>query len=642
METMKGGRWKARVKSEHAEFEKVLLDSVGGDSTAGKEMIESAILEFEAAAQEAEMSADWIMGAETHAPVRVIHKSGGVIEWNWIGDSLKEAVRHPLVGDIAMDSEGPGSPTVFYTVETGHGADIYKLVAAGRDGKQKWTYTAGAKGDGIGQYIVASKGRVYMLEGAAPHRYNRLVSIDARTGGDKRLHFTEEDASMMLNLVLAENGCLFLEADNGIDMRLFHVVRGRVEELGGGTGRRFVPVGYGSGAQEPCYFMREGSGGGPWVPYGAALKRLHFYKGTLSHEIEYVVLSCGLVVYVSHGQRYIDIYSKKSGKRVAGTSLLGEIELNRWAIWEGSVGRAVEYLVYAPGISPTKGRILVEEREFEPLRPVTIYGDKIHIDYAVSEDGTRVKWVLCWNGSRRPQALIATVYGAYGLPTNLATTRWKPYIQRGFAIGFALVRGGGDHTQAWADAGKRAGKLRGVEDFEACVRGMQKYLGLPSKATAVFGRSAGGYIIGSAVARNPDGRLFKVAYTEVPYVDVLRTASNPALPLTEYEYMEFGNPARVIGDFGGILDIAPIESLRPSGAPGVFVLCRTSENDTSVYAYESLKWVDALRGHKRASGTEKKIVYVGADQGHMVHGMEQHFERAEDFLILCEKMLGKK
>jgi oligopeptidase B len=171
---------------------------------------------------------------------------------------------------------------------------------------------------------------------------------------------------------------------------------------------------------------------------------------------------------------------------------------------------------------------------------------------------------------------------------------------------------------------------------------MQKYLNIPGTHTAVFGRSAGGYIIGSTVARNPNGALFKVAYTEVPYVDVLRTASNPELPLTQYEYMEFGNPREVIADFEAILEIAPIESLGPHGAPGVFVLCRASENDTNVYAYESVKWIDALRGNGVVATAENKILFVTSEQGHVVNGMEQHFERAEDFLVLCEKMLAKK
>jgi oligopeptidase B len=236
------------------------------------------------------------------------------------------------------------------------------------------------------------------------------------------------------------------------------------------------------------------------------------------------------------------------------------------------------------------------------------------------------------------------VYGAYGLPTMMSTARWKPYLQAGFAVGFACVRGGGDHTESWAAEGQVEGKLLGIADFEASVLAMQKVSGVTAKRTVAYGRSAGGYIVGAAAAKPQ--RSFQAIYTEVPYVDVLRTASNPALPLTVYEYEEFGNPAASIADAELLVQISPVDAAitaveKDAGAfDDLFVVCRTAQNDKNVYAYESLKWIDVLRSGERKS--EEKLVHVDESSGHYKIGGVASFQRAEDFLLICKKILKRK
>jgi len=209
-------------------------------------------------------------------------------------------------------------------------------------------------------------------------------------------------------------------------------------------------------------------------------------------------------------------------------------------------------------------------------------------------------------------------------------------MEQGFAIGFAFVRGGGDYNDVWAQEGRVEGKKLGVEDFEACVRGLQRATGLGPSHTCIFGRSAGGYLIGTTILRNPGGELAKYAYTEAPYVDVLQTASNMKLPLTIPEYLEFGDPAHKIFDFETLLRLSPVGGMGAKGAPGVFVLCRAGLNDRQVYAYESVKWMDALRGDR---DDKDKILFLTGGVGHNVHGELEQTERAEDFLILTRKLL---
>jgi oligopeptidase B len=167
----------------------------------------------------------------------------------------------------------------------------------------------------------------------------------------------------------------------------------------------------------------------------------------------------------------------------------------------------------------------------------------------------------------------------------------------------------------WANAARRDHRHRSIEDYEAVIRDAQLQNKLGPRQTVIYGRSAGGIPVGAVVARHPDGTLVGAAYTEVPYVDVLRTTTNPALPLTVGEYKEFGNPRESILNMKELLSISPINTLPADGAPGVFVLSRVGLLDKQVYAYESFKWIQKLRGNYDTVGIEPKGKYVIFEMG---------------------------
>ena len=221
-------------------------------------------------------------------------------------------------------------------------------------------------------------------------------------------------------------------------------------------------------------------------------------------------------------------------------------------------------------------------------------------------------------------------YGAYGMSTQLNTARWYPLIMRGWTVVFALVRGGGDHSMAWADAARTWRRESALDDFEDVIRDAQAFTGIGPKKTVVYGRSAGGILIGSLAAKYGT-RLFGTVYGEVPYLDVLRTTTNPSLPLTELEYEEFGNPTEKLVDLATLSRISPVDRIPERGLPGLRVLLRTGENDMEVLPYEPVKWITRARSGR---DDKDKLLAYSENEGHFVGGSSVLEERAMDLAIL--------
>jgi protease II len=239
--------------------------------------------------------------------------------------------------------------------------------------------------------------------------------------------------------------------------------------------------------------------------------------------------------------------------------------------------------------------------------------------FVVSPNNTRVK----------PRGLLVTAYGAYGFPTKIGriVRRWRPLLEAGWAIASVAVPGSGDHDLAWRFAGQRTKRKLAVDTLVAAVRDLQEELGIPAQVTALYGRSAGGLLVTAVVAEDP--KLVGALYIESPYVDALRTLTNPRFPLTVLESNEFGigtNPVDVIS----LARWSPMERIPAKGYPNLFVVARTDMSDLEVYPYEPLKYVTRVRGQ---SGSQPKLIYISSDQGHFT---TTDRTRAEDLALLDE------
>lgn len=190
--------------------------------------------------------------------------------------------------------------------------------------------------------------------------------------------------------------------------------------------------------------------------------------------------------------------------------------------------------------------------------------------------------------------LLLTGYGAYEEPLDTEfDSDLVSLMDRGVVVAMAHVRGGGDLGPAWHDAGRLADKESSFADFTACAEYLIEHRYTSAGLIAAWGASAGGLLAAVAVNRRPE--LFAAVVLEVPFVDVLNTLLDPELPLTEYDFDEFGDPA-IEEEFHWIRAYSPYDNIREQAYPPMLVTA--AMNDQRVGYWEALKWVARLRTAK--------------------------------------------
>ena len=230
---------------------------------------------------------------------------------------------------------------------------------------------------------------------------------------------------------------------------------------------------------------------------------------------------------------------------------------------------------------------------------------------ATSEDGTRVPLTVLHrkdavlDGNHRA---ILWGYGSYGLSQvpvfNPVRLEW---VKHGNVFAYAHVRGGGEKGEAWHQAGKGPNKHKGVEDFIAGVDALSKLGYSRPERTGLISGSAGGLLIGGALASYP--RAFGAAVIRVALLNPVRLMQAPN---GANQIGEMGDP-RKASDFPFILAMDPYQNLRPKTAYPA-VMLDVGLNDSRVAPWESGKFAAKLR----ASNTGNKPVWIhtNANGGH--------------------------
>lgn len=240
--------------------------------------------------------------------------------------------------------------------------------------------------------------------------------------------------------------------------------------------------------------------------------------------------------------------------------------------------------------------------------------------FATGHDGTAVPISIVYRrdllglNMSPPQHnhLLLHSYGAYGTCINPAFSACRlSLLDRGFIYAVAHTRGGADMGNGWYEEGKLGKKQNTFYDFISVAEYLIKeQYTIPSKL-AIYGRSAGGLLIGAVINMAP--HLFQTALTQVPFVDVINTMFDATIPWTAFEYEEWGNPNdleiyKVMKDYCPYTNING-EKLANNEYPHLLVV--GGMNDPRVAFFEPLRFVAKMRGELQ-SWREKKGIEDGS------------------------------
>ena len=228
--------------------------------------------------------------------------------------------------------------------------------------------------------------------------------------------------------------------------------------------------------------------------------------------------------------------------------------------------------------------------------------------------------------------LLLYAYGSYGSSTEptFSSTRLS-LIDRGFVYAIAHIRGGQELGRAWYEDGKMFNKKNTFTDYVDVADFLvaEGYTS-PEKLFA-RGGSAGGLLMGAVVNMRPE--LFRGVVAHVPFVDVVTTMLDESIPLTTFEWDEWGDP-RELESYRYMLSYSPYDQVEAKDYPNMLVT--TGLHDSQVQYWEPAKWVAKLRAVKTDENRLLLKTHMDAGHGGGSGRDRQYEELAFEFAFLLD------
>ncbi|KAJ7984991.1 hypothetical protein DPEC_G00360500 [Dallia pectoralis] len=290
------------------------------------------------------------------------------------------------------------------------------------------------------------------------------------------------------------------------------------------------------------------------------------------------------------------------------------IQLPQWACTIQTKGAGLadsdwlEFLLSSPVHPPVLYRYSPKENSLLPeeVREVHSTPQEYHTTRleAPSQDGTMVPLTIFHTSVLEDLSgapLLVHVYGAYGTDLNMDfSPDRRLLLEDGWALAYCHVRGGGELGLGWHRQGRMEGKLRGVEDLAACISKLHDLGVSRPSLTALTARSAGAVLVGALCNLQP--HLIRAVTLQAPFVDVLGTMLDPALPLTLEERGEWGDPLADPDHRDTIASYSPVHNITPQLYPSM--LLTAYRGDSRVPLAGVLRYVERLKDaiHTHLSG----------------------------------------
>ena len=242
--------------------------------------------------------------------------------------------------------------------------------------------------------------------------------------------------------------------------------------------------------------------------------------------------------------------------------------------------------------------------------------------WATAGDGTQVPISLVYRKSfvqdgNAPMLLYA--YGSYGNSTDPSfRSTIISLLDRGFVYAIAHIRGGSEMGRQWYEDGKLLKKINTFTDFNDCARYLINEKYTSADHLYAMGGSAGGLLMGAVVNMEPE--LYNGVIAAVPFVDIVSTMIDATIPLTTFEWDEWGDP-RKQEYYDYMLSYSPYDQVKKQAYPNMLVT--TGYWDSQVQYWEPAKWVARLRDMK----TDDNILIMDVNMTAGHGGASGRFER---------------
>jgi len=286
---------------------------------------------------------------------------------------------------------------------------------------------------------------------------------------------------------------------------------------------------------------------------------------------------------------------------------------------------------YQYNMSTRERTLLKQEEIVGGFNPDDYLSERL---YATATDGTKVPISLVYKkgyekNGRAPMLLYA--YGSYGysIDATFSSSRLS-LLNRGFCFAIAHIRGGQEMGRQWYDDGKLLKKMNTFTDFIDCARHLIGGNYTSSDKLFAMGGSAGGLLMGAVTNMAPE--LFRGIVSSVPFVDVVTTMLDESIPLTTFEFDEWGNPKnKEYYDY--MLSYSPYDNIERKAYPNILVL--TGYWDSQVQYWEPAKYVAKLRATK--TDNNHLLFWCNMDAGH--GGKSGRFEALKEVALEYAFML---
>ena len=260
----------------------------------------------------------------------------------------------------------------------------------------------------------------------------------------------------------------------------------------------------------------------------------------------------------------------------------------------------------------TKEQVLLKQEEVldDNFSPDNYVSKRL---YATARDGVKVPISLVYKKGTEKSAdtpLLLYSYGSYGSSSEATFSSSRlSLLDRGFIFAIAHIRGGQEMGRDWYEDGKLLKKKNTFTDFVDSGKFLIQEGYTSSDHLYAQGGSAGGLLMGAVVNMNPE--LWNGVVAAVPFVDVVSTMIDETIPLTTFEWDEWGDPRQK----------EYYDYIEAKDYPNMLVT--TGYWDSQVQYWEPAKWVAKLRELK--TDDNLLIMDVNMDAGH--GGASGRFER---------------